>query len=110
MIELSPLMGYLIEVIAAVLGAVAVYLIKRVADRIGFEIADRNFDTVEQFIHTGVDAALTRYDEVKLTDNDRIREIVQWIVKRTPNAMKSAGFDADDIEDMVRSALKQRSG
>lgn len=110
MIELSPLMGYIIEIIAAVLGAVVIYYIKRVADRIGFEIAERSFDTVENFVHTAVDWALSRYDHVDIGDNERIAEIAQWVVKRTPKAMKAAGFDAADVEDMVRELLKKRSG
>lgn len=106
MIDLSPLLTYLVEIATAALATAGAYFVHQFAKRIGMDLDDGAADTVERYIGMAVDAVAGRIDPQRnLTDNDSIAEIVDWIAEHAPKALKRANLDAESIEGMVRQRL-----
>ena len=110
MIELSPFYDYILEIAAAVLTAAGVYVARKIGKRFDWLDSDDAADTVERYVGMGVDVARGWLgEEIDVSDNESVNQIVQWVVDHAPKAMKAAGLSDDDIRHMVKSYLNDGS-
>ena len=106
MIDLTPVLDYIVEIAAAVLTAAGVYLARKLGKRFDWFDADDAADTVDRYVSMGIDAVRGWLgEEIDASDNESVNQIVQWVVDHAPKAMKAANLSADDIRNMVKSYL-----
>ena len=110
MIEIGPFYDYIFEIAAAVLTAAGVYLARKIGKRLDWFDADDAADTVERYVSMGIDAVRGWLgEEIDVSDNESVEQIVQWVVDHAPKAMKAANLSADDVRNMVKSYLNNGS-
>ena len=107
MIEIGPIYDYIVEIAAAVLTAAGVYVARKIGKRFDWFDSDDAADTVDRYVSMGIDAVRGWLgEEIDVSDNESVEQIVQWVVDHAPKAMKTAGLSADDVRNMVKSYLQ----
>jgi hypothetical protein len=109
MIELTPLTGWLAEVLIAVLAAVLLPVIKRLFDRLGVERDSELRETFDRAAHLAIELAVeragTRLPDSVEAKNQIVRDASSWLVERFPDVVKHFDLTPDGIADSVRARL-----
>lgn len=107
--DITPVLDYLVEIVVAIATPLAMYLIKGISDSVGFKLADDSVETVERYIELGAEAVAGRLpDNVEISSNENVSEIVQWVARKAPKALKKAGLDSNDVRSMITKRLRDK--
>lgn len=110
--DLGPLFSMGVEGVAAVLGVVASWALKRVADLVGVkresDIYQQTRDRIEELVAAGERRAKRAVDDTTVAtfDNrDIINQAVDTMLTEAPKWLRELGWDRERIESIARDAL-----
>jgi hypothetical protein len=113
MIDLTPIMGIIVEVLIVVIGVMGTYLIHKVKKH--FDIVDNG--AMNSLLNEAVDRGMD-YAEVQLrkagkdvsikTSNEAVEVAANYIIKGVPKVIAEFGLTEERIKEIVESRLNKK--
>lgn len=113
LIDLGPILEHVLNVLFAVLSAVAIWGVKKIGDAVGLE----NDDKIRQYLIGAVERGV-EYGKTKAEDalgdadwakvdvkSELVAHAAGYILSKVPDAIKKFGLTEEDIRDLVLSKL-----
>lgn len=111
-VDLGPVLGYLIQIIAAALVVVAMWAVKRLGGKLGLDIDARQreviYTAIEGAVGWGAMQARLKGENLAKVNvkNELIHVAADYLVQRVPDAIRHFKLSPADVEQLVASRLE----
>lgn len=110
MVDFTVLIEVLLQLIAAVVGGVAIVALNKLGAKFGVEVDDKRNMLIDQAIERGVSFAKQKLIELGTdldfkTENEFVLYVAEYVVQGVPKSLTHFGITPERVEEMVRSRI-----
>ncbi len=110
-INLVPILDIVIQLFGAVLMAVGTWAVTMLSQKLKLssdsEVRAYLQDTLQRAVSFGVEKARTQAKDIGTVEvrNEVVADAANYVIGKTPDALKRLGISEDSIQDLVRARL-----
>lgn len=111
--DFTPVLDYGIELLAAVLVAIAGFAYRKLAARVDWLDELDADEVVDDYVARAVDygkkkarAYADKKNEVDLGQPDIVEDMVSYVIARAPGALKKTGFTKSRVRELILERLE----
>ena len=110
-INLGPILDIVIQLFGAVLMAVGTWAVTMLSQKLKLssdsEVRAYLQEALQRAVSFSVDKARTQAKDIKTVEvrNEIVADAANYVISKTPDALKKLGISEDSIQDLVRARV-----
>ncbi len=110
-IDLGPILEIVIQLVGALLMTVGTWAVTMVSQKLKLsndsEVRTYLQEALQRAVNFGIEKARTQAKDIKTVEvrNEVVADAANYVISKTPDALKKLGISEDSVRDLVRARL-----